>query len=180
VTTPTFSSVAARAIGQYGQAGRLIVDGYRSGALRLARGVNSRYAEFLDKRQLPLVNDAVKTSLKGIEMGVVAILEQGIIGGSDRAEQIIGKLADGVTRSIRRVAETAARVEAAFETKAISNVSGFSMPAANASLELSSLALEGTKRLSARMVDGRSQTIGTPEKPTRLAKRASRRTKSRA
>ena len=180
MSTPTFTSVAARAVGQYAQVGKLIVDGYRSGARRLARGANSRYAAFLEARELPLVNPAVKASLIGIEKGVVAIIEEGIVRGSDRAEQVIGKVSDRVTQGIRRVAETAARVETAFDTKAISRVGGFSMPAANASLSLSSLALEGTKRLTARVAEGTAQLAAAPAKAKRVAKKAVRRSKARA
>jgi hypothetical protein len=179
MSTPTFASVAARTVGQYGQVGKLIVDGYRSGARRLARGANERYAAFLDKRQLPLVNDAVKSGLIGIERGVVALFEEGVVRGSDRAEQVIGRIADGVTRGIRRVAETAARLEAAFETQAISKVSGFTIPAAHASLELSSLALEGTKLLSARVAERPLHIVTTAAAPTRAAKKPVRRSKTR-
>lgn len=179
MTTPTFTSVAARTVGQYGQVGKLIVDGCRSGARRLARGANSRYAAFLEQRELPLVTQSVKASLIGIEKAVVAILEEGIVRGSNQAEQVVGKLTEGVTRGIRRVAETAARVETAFDTRAISRVGGFSMPAANVSLELSSLALEGTKRLSAR-VAGESPVVAAPAKARRVVKKAVRRSKARA
>jgi hypothetical protein len=179
MSTPTFASVATRTVGQYGQVGKLIVDGYRSGARRLAQGANSRYAAFLDSRELPLVNNAVKTSLIGIERGVVALLEEGVNRSTDRAEQVIGKTAEGVTRGIRRVAETAARVEAAFETKAISKVSGFTIPAANASFSLSSLALEGTKRLSGKVAGARTHAT-PPAKTRKVAKKAARLTKTRA
>ena len=180
MSTPTLASVATRTVGQYGQVGKLIVDGYRRGARRLARGANDRYEAFLDKRQLPLLNDTVKGGLIFIERGIVAIVEEGMVRGSDRAEEVIGKLADGVTRGIRRVADTAARVEAAFETKAISKVSGFTIPAANASLELSSIALEGTRLLSARVVEGSAQAVATPAKAVRIAKKTARRAKTRA
>ena len=180
MSTPTLASVATRTVGQYGQLGKLIVDGYRRGARRLARGANDRYEAFLDKRQLPLMNEVVKGGLIFIERGVVAIVEEGVVRGSDRAEQVIGRLAEGVTRGIRRVADTAARVEAAFETKAISKVSGFTIPAANASLELSSLALEGTKLLSARVAEGTTQTVKTSAKTAPVAKKAVRKAKTRA
>ena len=181
MTTPTFTSVAARTVGQYGQVGKLIVDGCRSGARRLARDTNSRYAAFLGKRELPLVTPAVKARLIEIEKRVVALLEEGIVRGSDQAEQVMGTLTDGVTRGIRRVAETAARVETAFGTTAISRVGGFSMPVANASLGLSSLALEGTKRLSARVAGGQARVVVTPAKSRRVVvKKAVRRSKARA
>jgi hypothetical protein len=116
MTSSTLTSVATRAVGQYAQVGKLLVDGYRNGTHRLARGANSRYAAFLDKRDLPLVNRSVKASLLDIEKGVVAIFEDGVARGTDRADEVIGKVTDGVTRSIQRVAETANRFETAFET----------------------------------------------------------------
>jgi len=58
MSTQTFSSVASHVVGQYSQIGKLIVGTYRTGAQRLVNGANTRYAEFLNRRALPLVTRA--------------------------------------------------------------------------------------------------------------------------
>ena len=178
MTSPTLTSVATRVVGQYGQIGKLLVGSYRSGARRLAGSANTSYAAFLEGRSMPLVNQAVKDSLIAIEKRVVAFVEGGIVRGSDRAEQVIAQVADGVTRGIERVSGAADRVETAFGTKAISRVGGLSVPAAQVSLELATLALEGTKRLSARIAD--EAVVATPVKARAVAKKATRKSKTRA
>jgi hypothetical protein len=176
MSTQTLSSVASHVVGQYSQVGKLIVGTYRAGAQRLVSGANERYAEFLYSRSLPLMNEAVKDSLIDVQQQFAGLVEGGITNGSNRAEQAIDLLASGVNSGIKRIAATAERVETAFDTNAITTVGSLTMPVAQVSLEIANRTVEGTKRLSARVIGAEAEVAATA-KPA--AKKAVRRTKAR-
>jgi len=177
MSTQTLSSVATHVVGQYSQVGKLIVGTYRAGAQRLVSGANTRYAAFLNSRSLPLVNEAVKASLIDVQQQFAGLVEGGITSGSNRAEQAIDLLARGVNNGIQRITATTERVETAFDTTAITTVGSLTMPAAQVSLEIANRAVEGTKRLSARVI-GADAEVATTAK--RAVKKAVRRTKARS
>ena len=174
--TQTLSSVASNVVGQYSQVGKLIVGTYRAGAQRFVSGANTRYAEFLNSRSLPLMNEAVKASLIDVQQQIAGLVEGGITSGSDRAEQVIDFVAGGVSGGIQRIAATAERVETAFDTSAITTVGSLTMPAAQVSLEIANRAVEGTKRLSDRVIGAEPEVTVTAK---RAVKKAVRRTKAR-
>lgn len=170
----TLSAVASNVVGQYTQVGKIIVGAYRSGAQRLISGANERYVSFLNSREFPLVNEDVKASLINVQTQIAGLVEGGINTGSDRAEQAIDFVAGGVHGGIKRVAETAERVEEAFDTKAITTVGTLAiMPAAQVSLEIANRAVEGTKRLTARVAGAQEQVEEVVAKAAkRVAKKA--------
>jgi len=171
----TLSSVASNVVGQYSQVGKLIVGTYRAGAQRFVNGANTRYAEFVNSRSLPLVNGAVKASLIDVQQQIAGLVEGGITRGTDRAEQAIDLVAGGLNGGIRRIAATKERVETAFDTTALTTVGALTLPAAQISLEIANRAVEGTKRLSARVIGTEPEVVVT--KPA--VKKAARRTKAR-
>jgi hypothetical protein len=175
MSTQTLSSVASHVVGQYTQVGKLIVGTYRAGTQRFVNGANTRYAEFLNSRSLPLMNDAVKASLIDAQQQIAGLVEGGITSGIDRAEQVIDFVAGGVNGGIQRIAATAERVATAFDTNAITTVGSLTMPAAQVSLEIANRAVEGTKRLSARVTGADAQVVATTK---RAAKKAVRRARS--
>ena len=172
MSTQTLSSVATHVVGQYSQVGKLIVGTYRAGAQRLVSGANTRYAAFLYSRSLPWVNEDVKASLVDVQRQFAGLVEGGITGSSDRAEQAIEALAGGINGGIQRLAATAERVETAFDTTAIATVGTLTMPAAHVSLEIANRVVERTKRLSARVI----RDVGeVPSTGKRAAKKVVRR-----
>jgi len=180
MSTQTLSSIATHVVGQYSQVGKLIVGTYRAGAQRVVSGANARYAEFLNNRSLPLLNEAVKASLIDVQQQFASLVEAGIASGSDRAERAINLLAGGVNSGIERIAATAERVESAFDTTAITTVGSLTMPAAQVSLAIANRAVEGTKRLSARVNGADSEVVEAPARAARAVKKTVRRTKARA
>jgi hypothetical protein len=175
MSTQTFSTVAHTVVGQYSQVGKIIVGAYRTGAQRLVSGANARYVEFLNSRSLPLVNEAVKASLIDVQQQIAGAVVGGIATGSDRAEQAIDLVAGGVNGSIARAVATVDRVETAFDTKAITTVGQLTMPVAQVSLEIANRAVEGTKRLSARVVGVEDEVEQVVKTVKRVAKKATRR-----
>lgn len=175
MSTQTFSTVAHTVVGQYSQVGKIIVGAYRTGAQRLVSGANARYVDFLNSRALPLVNEAVKASLIDVQQQIAGAVVGGIATGSDRAEQAIDLVAGGVNGSIARAVATVDRVETAFDTKAITTVGQLTMPVAQVSLEIANRAVEGTKRLSARVVGVEDEVEQVVKTVKRVAKKATRR-----
>ena len=176
MSTQTLSSVATHVVGQYSQIGKLIVGTYRAGAQRFVSGANTRYATFLNSRSLPLVSEAVKTSLINVQQHVANLVEGGIATGSDRAEQAINLLAGGINGGIQRIAATTERVESAFDTTALTTVGNLTMPVAQVSLAIANRAVEGTKRLSARVIGAE---VKVAAKAKRAVKKVVRRAKAR-
>ncbi|WP_372525964.1 hypothetical protein [Piscinibacter sp.] len=180
MSTQTLSSVATHVVGQYSQVGKLIVGAYRAGAQRIVSGANTRYAAFLNSRSLPLVNEAVKASLIDVQQQFAGLVEGGIASGSNRAEQAIEFLAGGINGGIQRIAATSERVETAFGSTAITTVGSLTMPAAQVSLEIANRAVEGTKRLSARVIGAEAEVVEVAATAKRTVKKAVRRVKARS
>jgi hypothetical protein len=181
MTTQSLSSVASNIVGQYSQAGKHLVDAYRSGAQRLVIGANTRYVTFLKSGALPLVTEDVQARLFKVQTQITSLVEEGINSGSDRSEQAIDFVAGAVNGGIDRVAAAAGRVEEALKTTAITKVGQVAiLPVAQVSLTLVTRAAEGTKRLSARVADTGSKAAPAVAKAKRVVKKAVRRTKARA
>lgn len=183
MSTQTLSSVASLVVGQYGQAGTLLLGTYRTGAQRLANGVGTRYAALLNSRYLPLLNEGAKARLIKAERKIAGLVEGGIVVGSDRAAQAIEVLTSGVNNGIHRVAETVDRVESALDTTAFTTVGNLTVPAAKVSLEIATLVVNGAKRLSTSVGDFEAAAVEVAEsaaKRKRVVKKAVRRVKARA
>ena len=176
MSTQTLSSVASNVVGQYTQVGKLIVGTYRASAQRLVSGANTRYADFLNSSTLPLMDEAVKASLIDVQQQIAGLVEGGITTGTDRADQVIDFVAGGVNGGIQRIAATAERVATAFDTNAITAVGSLTMPAAQVSLALANRAVEGTKRLSERVIGADAPVVASTK---RAVKKAVRRVKAR-
>jgi hypothetical protein len=176
MSTSSLSSVAQTVVDQYSQVGKLIVGAYRTGAQRLVTGANTRYVSFLNSRDLPLVTDAVKASLIDVQTRLTGMVETGIATGTQRAEQAIDLLAGGVSGGIVRATQTVERVESAFSTDAISTVGQLSLPVAQISLAIANSAVEGTKRLSARVAGVEDEVAEVVAATEQTVKRAARKT----
>jgi len=182
MTTQSLSAVASHIVGQYSQASKHMVDAYRHGAQRLVIGANTRYVTFLKSGAVPLVSDDVKTRIFKVQTQITSLVENGINGGSARAEQAIDFVAKGMNGGIQRAVAVADRVEAALDTKALTKVGTVAiLPVAQISLTLATRTAEGTKRLSARIAGVESDVVApVAAKAKRVVKKAVRRVKARA
>jgi hypothetical protein len=177
MSTQTLTSVASNVVGQYSRIGKLIVGTYRAGAQRFISGANTRYANFLNSRSLPLVNQDVKASLIDVQQQFAGLIEGGLTTGYDRAEQAIDFVAGGINGGIQRIAATTERVETAFDTTALTTVGSLTMPVAHVSLEIANRAVEGTKRLSERVIGAEAPVAAATK---RAVKKTVRRVKARS
>jgi len=176
MSTQSFSSVAHHVVGQYGEIGMILVGTYRTGATRLVNGANTRYVTFLNSRKLPLVTDSVKASLINAQTKFANMIEGGIVDGTARVEQAIDLVAGGVNGGIKRVVATVERVESALNTTAITSVGQLTLPVAQVSLEIANRAVEGTKRLSARVIGAQSEVKEAVATTQRVVKRTAKKT----
>jgi hypothetical protein len=176
MSTQSFSSVAHHVVGQYGEIGKILVGTYRTGATRLVNGANTRYVSFLKSRKLPLVTDSVKASLIDAQTKFASMVEGGIVDGTGRAEQAIDLVAGGVNGGIKRAVATVERVESALNTTAITTVGRLTLPVAQVSLAIANRAVEGTKRLSARVIGAESEVKEAVATTQRVVKRTARKT----
>ena len=176
MSTQSFSSVAHHVVGQYGELGMILVGTYRTGATRLVNGANTRYVTFLNSRKLPLVTDSVKASLINAQTKFANMIEGGIVDGTARVEQAIDLVAGGVNGGIKRAVATVARVESALNTTAITTVGQLTLPVAQVSLAIANRAVEGTKRLSARVIGARSEVKEAVATTQRVVKRTAKKT----
>jgi hypothetical protein len=176
MSTQSFSSVAHHVVGQYGEIGKILVGTYRTGATRLVNGANTRYVSFLKSRKLPLVTDSVKASLIDAQTKFASMVEGGIVDGTGRAEQAIDLVAGGVNGGIKRAVATVERVESALNTTAITTVGRLTLPVAQVSLAIANRAVEGTKRLSARVIGAESEVKEAVATTQRVVKRTAKKT----
>jgi hypothetical protein len=176
MSTQSFSSVAHHVVGQYGEIGMILVGTYRTGATRLVNGANTRYVSFLKDRKLPLVTDSVKASLIDAQTKFANMIEGGIVDGTARVEQAIEFVAGGVNGGIKRAVATVERVESALNTTAITAVGQMTLPVAQVSLAIANRAVEGTKRLSARVIGAQSEAKQAVATTKRVVKRTAKKT----
>lgn len=176
MSTQSFSSVAHHVVGQYGEIGMILVGTYRTGATRLVNGANTRYVTFLNSRKLPLVTDSVKASLINAQTKFANMIEGGIVDGTARVEQAIDLVAGGVNGGIKRAVATVERVESALNTTAITTVGQLTLPVAQVSLAIANRAVEGTKRLSARVIGAQSEVKEAVATTQRVVKRTAKKT----
>ena len=176
MSTQSFSSVAHHVVGQYGEIGMILVGTYRTGATRLVNGANTRYVSFLKDRKLPLVADSVKASLIDGQTKFANMIEGGIVDGTARVEQAIGFVAGSVNGGIKRAVATVERVESALNTTAITTVGQLTLPIAQVSLAIANRAVEGTKRLSARVIGTESEVKEAVATTKRIVKRTAKKT----
>lgn len=180
MSTQTLTSITSDVLGQYTQVSKLVLSTYRAGVRRIVSGGNTRYAEALDSRALPLLNEAVKASLIQVHDQLTGALGAGIVNGADRAEQAIDFVSGGLNNGIQRIAATVERVETAFDTTVITTVGTLTMPAAQISLGIANRAVEGTKRLSARVIGAEADRAEAAAPTQRAVKKAVRRVKARS
>jgi hypothetical protein len=176
MSTQSISSVAHHVVGQYGEIGKILAGTYRTGVTRLVNGANTRYVSFLNSGKLPLVTDSVKASLIDAQTKFANMVEGGIAGGTTRVEQAIDLVAGGVNGGIKRAVATVERVESALKTTAITTVGQLTLPVAQVSLAIANRAVEGTKRLSARVIGAESQVEEAVATTKRVVKRTASKT----
>jgi hypothetical protein len=173
MSTPSLSTVAIDVVGQYHLAGQHLARAYQTGVKRAADAMSERFAAALQSRELPLIDETVKSSLIDAQRHVAGIIADGLRAGSVAIASINDKVADSVKGSIERMAGTAARVDAALDRKDTGTINVLGMPSAQLSLSVANAVAEGAKRLGDRLVGDEAVVVEAPvvAKPVRRAAR---------
>ena len=172
MSTPSLSTVAIDVVGQYHLAGQHLARAYQTGVQRAADALTERFVAAVQSRELPLIDEAVKTSLIDAQRRVASIVVDSLRAGSVAVAALNDKVADGVKGGIERLAGTAARVDAALERQDTGTINVLGRPSAQLSLAVASAVAEGAKRLGDRIV-GDEAVVEAPvaAKPVRRAAR---------
>ncbi len=176
MSNTSLSTVAIHVVDQYGSTGKHLAQAWRNGVERLVGGANARYADFLDKRSLPLVNEQVKSDLINAQQLLAGFVLKGVRAGSERATLAIDAANARATSGIQALANTASRVETAFDTQALDTVRTLNMPAATLAAQLADKIAQGAKAVESRIAaigDDAEESAAVVAKPVRRAARKS-------
>ena len=174
MSTLTLSTVAIDIVGQYHLAGQHLARAYQTGVQRAAVALTERFATALQSRELPLVNDSVKTSLIVAQKHVTDLVAEGLRSSSAAVATFNDRVAEGVKSGIERIAGTAARVDAALEREDGRTLNVLALPSAQLSLSVASAVADGAKRLGKSLLAAEDKVIDVPTVP-KAAKRTARR-----
>jgi hypothetical protein len=174
MSNQTLSAVAIHVVDQYSNAGKHLNQAYRTGVERLVGGANARYASFLQERSIPLVNEQVKSDLINAQQVLAGFLLKGVHAGTDRTAQAIDSVSSRATSGIQAIANTAARVEAAFDVKALATVRTLNMPGATLAAQVADKIAEGAKAVEGRVATVSEEEIGAALVVAKPARRAAR------
>ena len=174
MSTLTLSTVAIDIVGQYHIAGQHLARAYQTGVQRAAGALTERFATALQSRELPLINDSVKTSLIVAQKHVTELVAEGLRNSSATVATLNDRIADGVKVGIERMAGTAARVDAALERDDARTLNVLALPSAQLSLSVASAVADGAKRLGEGLLSAEADVINAPVAP-KATKRTTRR-----
>src|SRR6476620_6414608 len=82
MSTPSLSTVAIDVVGQYHLAGQHLARAYQTGVQRAAGALTERFVAAVQSRELPLIDEAVKTSLIDAQRRVASIVVDSLRAGS--------------------------------------------------------------------------------------------------
>ena len=174
MSTLTLSTVAIDIVGQYHLAGQHLARAYQTGVQRAAGALTERFATALQSRELPLVNDSVKTSLIVAQKHITDLVAEGLRNSSAAVSTLNDRIADGVKVGIERMAGTAARVDAALERDDARTLNVLALPSAQLSLSVANAVADGAKRIGERLLTVEDNVVDVPVAP-KAAKRTTRR-----
>lgn len=163
-TQTTIASAAVHVVGQYNDAGKTLLNAYRSGMHRILGGGASRYREFLDNRECPMVNEATRSKWIGAQEKVNDFLAKRIDSGTSRIVSAMDRVATGATNRIESISERVAGVESPVANSVVDALSAMHRPIATVSVQIADKIAAGAKQIEVRV-------SGTEEaKPVRTVK----------
>lgn len=170
-------AIAIDVVGHYNSAARNCVTGYRNGSRRLLAGIGGGFEQVLERAPLPLVPDALKSSLRGGEQRLVGEATGAISRMSERTAQAVDRLAERAIQRIKAFDEMTAWADEMFVVDLVRRVN---MPAAKLSLEVASRVDQASHDLAARIGgEGSSEDTVADEQPTPPKARARRAPRAR-
>ncbi|MBT2321578.1 hypothetical protein J7E62_04295 [Variovorax paradoxus] len=167
MTTQTISTAAIHVVGQYNEAGKTLVSAWRTGVHRLLNGAASRSSAFLGNRQLPLLNDSIKTQLIGAQEKVNGFLANRLDIDTSRVVSVMDRVAAGTTSGIESVANATARVGSPLGNSVLGTLGSLHMPIANVSVQIADKIAAGAKQIESRVAGetAPAKTVKAKAKP---------------
>jgi hypothetical protein len=171
MSTQTLSSVAIEIVGQYHQAGQYLARAYDRGVQRAADAISERYAEFVNARELPLVDDGVRSSLIEAQQRVSGIVVGALRAGNERMAAVNNRIAEGVKGGIGALAGRAQRIGAAYNSEAADTLALLGVPSAQLSLSVAKAIADGAKRIGDTAGDAIVEAVEAKPATKRAARR---------
>ena len=151
MTTTTLNAVAIDVVGQYGLAGKHLVNAYRLGTQRVVNQVNERYTSMIQSPSLPMVHDSLRASILSAHQQLTGFFVGGVARATEQADLAIDRITDTTAQGIKRLGGVGERIEAMVGTPVVDTMTKINMPAAQLSLQIAGQVVEGTKRLVERV-----------------------------
>ncbi len=181
----TLNTVAIDVVGQYGLAGKHVVNAYRLGTQRVVAQLNERYTSMLESPSLPMVSESIRASMLSAHQQLSGFFVGGVNRATEQADLAIDRITDGTTQGIKRLGGMGERLESVVGTPVVDTMTKINMPAAQLSLQIAGQVVEGTKRLVERValveeavsatVDAAAENAATVVAATSEAKARSKR-----
>jgi len=149
--TTTLNAVAIDVIGQYGLAGKHLVQAYRLGTQRVVEQINERYSSIVNASALPMVDASIRSSLLSAHQQLTGFFVGGVARATEQADLAIDKITDGTTQGIKHLGGFGERVEAMVGTPVVETMTKVNMPMAQLSLTIANQVVENSKRLVERV-----------------------------
>ena len=168
----TLNSIASDVVGHYSRAARNLVSAYRTGSERALAASGERYAQLVEKVQLPLVNEDGKARIVAAERRVAGFVAEGVDRIASGAEKAIDFASERSLKGIESFAEQTAWTKDMFVVNAVRQIN---LPAAKLQLEIASRIDAAAEQLSERAAGEPVKAEPVASKPA--AKRRVRRTR---
>ena len=166
--TVTINSIASDVVGHYSRAARNLVAAYRSGSVRALAASGDRYAQLVDKVQLPLVNDERKAKIVAAERRVAEFVAGGVDRIATGYEKAIDLASERSLKGIESFAEQTAWTKDMFVVNAVRQVQ---LPAAKLQLEIASRIEGAVQQLNERVAGEPVAPVAAKPATKRVAKR---------
>ncbi len=147
----TLNAVAIDVVGQYGLAGKHLVNAYRLGTQRVVSQINERYTSMIESPSLPMVDASIRSSVLAAHQQLTGFFIGGVVRATEQADLAIDKVTDGTAQGIKRLGDVGGRFEAMIGQPVVDTMTKINMPAAKLSLQIAGQVVEGTKRLVERV-----------------------------
>lgn len=171
MSTQNLSSVTIDTIGHYHQAGRQLARAYERGLQRAADAIGEQLTNFLDTRELPLVDADVKSSVIEAQRQVSAILVGAVRANNERVAAVNDRIAENAKSGVVTLAGHAERIGTAFNDDAVDTLARLGMPSAQLSLALAKAVANGVNRIGEGTDAVAVETVDAEPAPKRAARR---------
>ncbi|MBK9656827.1 MAG: hypothetical protein IPO66_15770 [Rhodanobacteraceae bacterium] len=171
MSTQNLSSVTIEIIGQYHQAGQRLARAYERGLQRAADAIGGQLTKFLEKRELPLVDADVKSSVIEAQRQASAILVGAVRANNERVAAANDRIAETATSGVCTLAGHAERIGTAFNSNAVDTLAQLGMPSAQLSLAVAKVVANGANRIGEGADDTAVETVDAEPTPKRAVRR---------